>query len=82
MVKEQFKKSAGWEICEMTWEDAISVRFVVSSEWGKHAVRCVFAEMSLRRWIMSISHAHTLQEWGKKPTAGPYADGQMSLPSA
>jgi hypothetical protein len=47
MVKEQFKKSAGWEIGEMTWEDAISVRFVVSSEWGKHAVRCVFAEMSL-----------------------------------
>jgi hypothetical protein len=24
----------------------------------------------------------TLQEWRKKPTAGLYADGQMSLPSA
>jgi hypothetical protein len=31
----------------MMWEDAISVRFVVSSEWGKHAVRFVFPEMSL-----------------------------------
>jgi hypothetical protein len=26
--------------------------------------------------------AKTLQERGKKPTAEPYADGQMSLPSA
>jgi hypothetical protein len=26
--------------------------------------------------------AVSLQEWRKKPTAGLYADGQMSLPSA
>jgi hypothetical protein len=29
-----------------------------------------------------FSFKQTLQEWGKKPTAEPYADGQMSLPSA
>jgi zinc finger SWIM domain-containing protein 3 len=47
MVKEQFVKSAVWEISETTQEDAILVRFVVSSEWGKHDVRCVFGETSL-----------------------------------
>jgi hypothetical protein len=25
---------------------------------------------------------HSLQEWGKVPTANAYADGQMSVPSA
>jgi zinc finger SWIM domain-containing protein 3 len=47
MVKERFLKSAVWEISETTQEDAILVRFIVSSEWGKHDVRCVFGKTSL-----------------------------------
>jgi hypothetical protein len=41
LVKEQFLKSAGWEIPETIQVDASEVRFAVSSDWGKHDVTCV-----------------------------------------
>ena len=48
MVKEQFVKSEGWEIGETIQEDENLVKFVVSSKWGKHDVRCVFVQTSLQ----------------------------------
>lgn len=38
LVKEQFLKSEGWEILEITQVDATEIRFAVSSNWGEHDV--------------------------------------------
>jgi hypothetical protein len=40
---------------------------------------CSWADLRLGE---KLSRVDSLREWRKKPTAGRYADGQMSLPSA
>jgi hypothetical protein len=44
---------------------------------------CLSRTAPFRKKLRVSFHAQlTLQEWGEKPTADAYADGQMSLPSA